>query len=46
MTRSLGDMYLKQSGVISTPEVLKHEITKDDQFMIIASDGIWEHISN
>jgi serine/threonine protein phosphatase PrpC len=33
-------------GVSSEPEISTHEITKNDRFLILASDGIWEFISN
>lgn len=46
MTRSLGDMAAKSVGVIWNPEVKVHHLDQQDKFMIIASDGIWEFISN
>ena len=33
-------------GVISTPEILEMNLVEGDQFIIIASDGVWEFISN
>ena len=33
-------------GVISVPEIHKHEVKKDDVFMVLASDGVWEFIDN
>lgn len=31
-------------GVIAQPEVVRHDITSDDRFMILATDGVWEFI--
>ena len=33
-------------GVIATPEIREHEITADDHVLIIASDGVFEFITN
>jgi protein phosphatase PTC1 len=46
ITRTLGDLSLKNAGVISTPYVTKHIIESNDKFIIIASDGIWDVISD
>ena len=53
MTRSFGDYVASTVGVISEPEVTYCEVTKgkglvylDDKFIVIASDGLWEFISN
>lgn len=46
VTRSLGDGDLKSEGVIADPEVIYKEITKEDQFLILASDGLWERVPN
>lgn len=27
-------------------EILEYELKKEDQFMIVASDGVWEFLSN
>ncbi|XP_022894326.1 probable protein phosphatase 2C 51 [Olea europaea var. sylvestris] len=44
-TRSIGDYYLKPF-VIPEPEVTVTGRTEMDEFMIIASDGLWDVISN
>lgn len=36
----------KRVGVISDPEIEYLEINKDDKFIVIASDGVWEFLSN
>lgn len=46
MTRSFGDLIAASVGVIARPEIWERDITKDDQFMILASDGVWEFIDN
>jgi len=46
MARSLGDHAVKSVGVISEPVVTYHDLTDDDEFMIIATDGVWEFISS
>ena len=46
MSRSIGDLVAREAGVISTPEIMVHELDARDKFVILASDGIWEFISN
>ena len=46
MSRSLGDKVASQIGVVSDPEIYEMELNKDDKFLIIASDGIWEFLPN
>jgi len=57
LTRSIGDAYFKDnkyttkegkimnSGLISTPFFSKWTLTRDDYFIIIASDGLWDFMS-
>ncbi|KAK9293053.1 hypothetical protein L1049_021037 [Liquidambar formosana] len=44
-SRSIGDYYLKPF-VISKPEVTVCERTDGDEFLILASDGLWDVVSN
>ncbi|KAJ0043295.1 hypothetical protein Pint_17695 [Pistacia integerrima] len=44
-SRSIGDQYLKPF-VISKPEVIVSERTESDEFLILASDGLWDVVSN
>ncbi|KAF8380071.1 hypothetical protein HHK36_027541 [Tetracentron sinense] len=44
-SRSIGDHYLKPY-VISDPEVIVSERTVADEFLILASDGLWDVVSN
>lgn len=46
MTRSIGDKAMKHVGVIDTCEIVKHKVCSEDKFLILASDGIWDVISN
>lgn len=44
MTRSFGDRVAASVGTISDPEILEFDLTEEDKFMLIASDGVWEFI--
>jgi len=44
MTRSLGDLVMKDVGVIATPQVVKWDMVPG-ALLLIASDGIWEFLS-
>ncbi|KAI3422975.1 uncharacterized protein J3R85_011492 [Psidium guajava] len=44
-SRSIGDYYLKPY-VIADPEVTVSKRTESDNFLVIASDGLWDVISN
>lgn len=46
MSRSIGDEISQTVGVISVPEVTKHDIVPKDMFCIYASDGVWEFIKS
>jgi len=46
MTRSFGDEVGASVGVVSTPEVGEYQIKEEDRAIIIASDGLWEYMSN
>ncbi|KAI3754930.1 hypothetical protein L1987_54722 [Smallanthus sonchifolius] len=46
MSRAFGDYYVKDFGLISVPEVTQRLITSKDQFLVLASDGVWDVISN
>eukprot|EP01083_Nonionella_stella_P110219 322356_1 len=46
MSRSIGDHALKDVGVIAEPKVYEYKIGDNDEFFIIASDGVWEFISS
>lgn len=46
MSRSLGDLLAHSLGVSSHPEVMQFLLSPEDKFIIIASDGVWEFLSN
>ena len=41
MTRSFGDKAGLKAGTCSDAEIMEFDLTEDDKFMIVASDGIW-----
>ncbi|MCO5600825.1 hypothetical protein L7F22_054941 [Adiantum nelumboides] len=46
MSRALGDYCLKNYGVISEPEVTYRRLTKKDEFVVLATDGVWDVLTN
>ncbi|GMH07220.1 hypothetical protein Nepgr_009060 [Nepenthes gracilis] len=46
MARAFGDFCLKEYGVISVPEFTHRTLTERDQFIVLASDGVWDVLSN
>ncbi len=46
MSRSLGDQVAHSVGVSSVPEVTEFILDSDDRFLVIATDGVWEFLSN
>ncbi|XP_030541840.1 probable protein phosphatase 2C 65 [Rhodamnia argentea] len=46
MARAFGDFCLKDYGLISTPEVSYRKLTQDDEFVVLATDGVWDVLSN
>ena len=46
MSRSIGDFIASSIGVIPNPEIIEYNLNKGSKYMIIASDGIWQYISN
>mmetsp|Transcript_17789 Transcript_17789/g.45577 ORF Transcript_17789/g.45577 Transcript_17789/m.45577 type:complete len:1043 (-) Transcript_17789:686-3814(-) len=45
-TRSIGDSVAESIGVTAEPELLRKELTEEDQFVCLASDGVWEFLTN
>ncbi|XP_056849248.1 protein phosphatase 2C 3-like [Raphanus sativus] len=45
MSRAIGDNYLKPY-VSSEPEVTVTDRTEEDEFLILASDGLWDVVTN
>ncbi|XP_052207835.1 probable protein phosphatase 2C 66 isoform X3 [Diospyros lotus] len=46
MARAFGDFCLKDFGLISVPDVYYHQLTEKDEFIVLASDGVWDVLSN
>ena len=46
LSRSFGDFVTKDFGAIVTPYVTKVELTEDDLYCVIASDGVWDVIKD
>ncbi|CAN0897180.1 Probable protein phosphatase 2C 73 [Linum grandiflorum] len=46
MSRAFGDYCIKDFGLISEPEVILRHISSRDRFVILATDGVWDVISN
>ena len=45
VSRAFGDRPLKKY-VKADPHVKSEDITKDDEFVILASDGLWDVVTN
>jgi len=46
MTRSMGDGCAAEAGVIPDAEIFEFELTSNDMFIVLASDGVWEFMDN
>ena len=46
MARSIGDHAVAAVGVFAEPEVRVHDLVPEDEFLIAASDGVWEFITS
>ncbi|EAZ17162.1 hypothetical protein OsJ_32667 [Oryza sativa Japonica Group] len=46
MARAFGDFCLKSHGLICTPEVYYRKLSAKDDFLVLATDGIWDVLSN
>lgn len=45
-TRAIGDKDLQSYGVIPTPDVLSLPRTGPEEFLVLATDGLWDVMSN
>jgi len=45
-TRSLGDLVAEQLGVYAEPEMITKELSPEDKILVIASDGVFEFLTN
>ena len=46
MSRSIGDLVASSVGVSPEPEFYEYDMSEDDKFIVLASDGVWEFLSN
>lgn len=46
MSRSIGDEVAKTVGVTADPDIMQYTVIREDKFLILASDGVWEFISS
>jgi serine/threonine protein phosphatase PrpC len=46
MSRSIGDEIAHTIGVSENPEVFRFDLAPEDKFIVIASDGVWEFMTN
>lgn len=46
MARAFGDFCLKDYGLISVPDISYHHLSDKDEFVVLATDGIWDVLSN
>ena len=46
MTRSFGDKAGIKAGTTSEPEIGQYSLHPKNKYLLIASDGIWEHLEN
>ena len=46
VTRAFGDHALTRVGLICTPHIVKHTVKPFDKYLVIASDGIWDELSD
>ncbi|CAN0071793.1 unnamed protein product, partial [Heterosigma akashiwo] len=45
-TRSLGDAIAEELGVSAEPEIEVRKVAQGDKYIIVASDGVFEFITN
>ncbi|CAN0363683.1 unnamed protein product, partial [Ectocarpus sp. 12 AP-2014] len=45
-TRSMGDVIAEELGVTADPEIIRRRIHPHDKFLVIASDGVFEFLTN
>ena len=45
VSRAFGDIAMAPVGVTSEPEVRRFELGDKDRFIVLGSDGIWDHMT-
>lgn len=46
MARAFGDFCLKDFGLIAVPDISYRRLTESDEFIVLATDGVWDVLSN
>jgi len=46
MSWSIGDLIAHTAGVTCTPEIRSHKLGGSEKALVVASDGLWEFLSN
>ena len=46
ITRALGDHAYKSFGVTGSTYIVRHVLRPFDKYLVIASDGIWDTVSD
>ena len=46
MSRSIGDLNSKSIGIIVDPGISEYNLNNSTKFIVIASDGVWDYLSN
>ena len=46
ITRAIGDHAYKNFGVTSSPYTVRHVLRPFDKYLVIASDGVWDTVSD
>merc|ERR1712146_804700 len=46
LSRSVGDFHLFEAGVVAEPELQIHTLDSQDHFIVLGSDGVFDHLSN
>ncbi|KAK4744263.1 hypothetical protein SAY87_010575 [Trapa incisa] len=46
MSRAFGDFCLKNYGLVSFPDLSYRKIMPNDEFVVLATDGIWDVLTN
>lgn len=44
MSRSFGDLWAHEVGLISTPDTVQVKVGTSDHLIVLCSDGVWEHM--
>ncbi|KAI3771085.1 hypothetical protein L6452_02239 [Arctium lappa] len=46
MSRAFGDFCLKDYGLICDPNIFYRKLTEQDEFVVLATDGVWDVLTN